>query len=150
MTRSEPGTLSPVDKVLCLQHVDVFKYATTEMLAYISSIASEVRVTRNEVVFREGDVSYAMYVVVKGRVRLDKEDREVMTVGDCQSFGTWALFDNQPRLMTATAVLASFEDPQRGFLRPARRSRRNHSSDVQSCYRKSEKPRYGLEAPLLT
>jgi len=104
MTRSEPGSLSPVDKVLCLQHVDVFKYATTEMLAYISSIASEVRVTRNEVVFREGDVSYAMYVVVKGRVRLDKEDREVMTVGDCQSFGTWALFDNQPRLMTATAV----------------------------------------------
>src|SRR2546422_2604914 len=80
MTRSEPGTLSPVDKVLCLQHVDVFKYATTEMLAYISSIASEVRVTRNEVIFREGDVSYAMYVVVKGRVRLDKEDREVMTV----------------------------------------------------------------------
>ncbi|HYR85721.1 MAG TPA: cyclic nucleotide-binding domain-containing protein [Terriglobia bacterium] len=104
MTRSEPDTLSPVDKVLCLQNVDVFKHATTEMLAYISSIACEVRAVRNEVIFQEGDVSYAMYVVVKGRVRLDREGREVMTVGDCQSFGTWALFDNQPQLMTATAV----------------------------------------------
>ena len=104
MTRSEPGTLSPVDKVLCLQHVDVFKYATTEMLAYISSIASEVRVTRNEVVFREGDVSYAMYVVVNGRVRLAKDGAEVLVVETDHAFGTWALFDNQPRLMTAVAL----------------------------------------------
>jgi CRP-like cAMP-binding protein len=104
MNRAVQGVLSPVDKVLCLQSVDVFKYATTEMLAYIGSIAGEVHATRNEVLFREGDVSYAMYVVVKGRVHLDKEGKEVMTVGDCESFGTWALFDNQPRLMTATAV----------------------------------------------
>ena len=35
-------TLTPVDKVLCLQNVDVFKHATTEMLACIGSIAAEV------------------------------------------------------------------------------------------------------------
>jgi len=27
-----------------------------------------------------------------------------MTVEECESFGTWALFDNQPRLMTAIAL----------------------------------------------
>lgn len=98
------GALNPVDKVLCLQNVDVFRHATTEMLAYIGSIAQEVQARKDHVIFSEGDVSDAMYVVVRGRVRLAKEGKEVLTVADHQSFGTWALFDNEPRLMTAVAT----------------------------------------------
>src|SRR5205814_5240548 len=98
------AALTPIDKVLCLQSVDVFKHATTEMLAYIGSIAEELDAPRGHVIFWEDDVSDAMYVVVKGRVQLHKSGREVMTAGAGQSFGTWALFDNQPRLMTANAV----------------------------------------------
>jgi CRP-like cAMP-binding protein len=93
-----------VEKVLCLQRVDVLKYATTEMLAYISSIAQTVTVPRSAVIFLEHEMSDAMYVVVTGRVRLEKEGREVLVAGPSQSFGTWALFDNAPRLMTAVAI----------------------------------------------
>jgi CRP-like cAMP-binding protein len=96
--------LSPVEKVLCLQGVDVFRHATTEMLTFISSIAEEVSVTANTVLFSEQEMSDAMYVVVSGRVRLEKEGKEVLVVGPAQSFGTWALFDNAPRLMTAVAI----------------------------------------------
>ena len=96
--------LSPIDKVLCLQSVDVFKHATTEMLAYIGSIAHEVTVDKGRVIFSEDDISDAMYVVVSGRVRLDKAGREILMVSAGQSFGTWALFDIQPRLMTATSM----------------------------------------------
>jgi CRP-like cAMP-binding protein len=49
-------------------------------------------------------MSDAMYVVVSGRVRLEKEGKEIVVVGPSQSFGTWALFDSTPRLMTAAAV----------------------------------------------
>ena len=97
-------TLSPIDKVLSLQSVDVFKHATTEMLAYLGSIAEELDASEGQVIFAEDDVSEAMYVVVSGRVRLDKAGREVMIVHAGQSFGTWALFDNQPRVMTATVI----------------------------------------------
>lgn len=97
-------SLSAVEKVLCLQRVDVFKHATTEMLTYISSIAEVVVVAPQAVVFAEQELSDAMYVVVSGRVRLEKEGKEVLTVGASESFGTWALFDNTPRLMTAVAV----------------------------------------------
>ena len=45
-----------------------------------------------------------MYVVVRGRVRLEKSGENVLVVNPGQSFGTWALFDNQPRVMTATAM----------------------------------------------
>jgi CRP-like cAMP-binding protein len=96
--------LTPVDKVLCLQTVDVFKHATTEMLSYIGSIATEIELTKGRAIFREEDVSDAMYVVVRGRVRLEKSGENVLVVNPGQSFGTWALFDNQPRVMTATAM----------------------------------------------
>jgi CRP-like cAMP-binding protein len=95
--------LTPIDKVLCLQSVDVFKHATTEMLAYIGSIAREGTASRGAVVFSEDDVSDAMYVLVEGRVQLYRGGEEVVTVGKGQSFGTWALFDKQPRLLTARA-----------------------------------------------
>jgi CRP-like cAMP-binding protein len=97
-------TLSPVEKVLCLRRVDVFKHATTEMLTYISSITEVVVVAPRAVIFSEQEISDAMYVVVSGRVRLEKEGKEVLVVGASQSFGTWALFDNTPRLMTALAL----------------------------------------------
>jgi CRP-like cAMP-binding protein len=97
-------TLSPVEKVLCLQGVDVFKHATTEMLRYISSIAEEVSVPTGTVLFAEQEMSDSMYVVVSGHVRLEKEEQEVVVVEASQSFGTWALFDNTPRLMKAVAI----------------------------------------------
>jgi CRP-like cAMP-binding protein len=96
--------LSPVEKVLCLQGVDVFKHATTEMLRYISSIADEVSVPAGTVLFSEQEMSDAMYVVVSGRVRLEKEGQEIFVVEASQSFGAWALFDNAPRLMKAVVI----------------------------------------------
>ena len=104
MPQSSNGTLSPIEKVLCLQRVDVFKYATTEMLGYISSIATEVELPARSTIFAEDEMSDAMYVVVSGHVRLAKEEREVVIVGPSQSVGTWALFDHTPRIMTATAI----------------------------------------------
>src|SRR4030095_3287608 len=100
--KNESIALSPVDKVLWLQKVDVFKHATTEMLSYIGSIAHEVTVSRRQAIFSGEDMPDAMYVVVSGRVRLEKSGEEILTAGVGQSFGTWALFDNQPRMMTAT------------------------------------------------
>lgn len=96
--------LSPIEKVLCLQGVGVFKHTTTEMLAYISSIAEEVSVASQSTIFSEQEMSDAMYVVVSGSVRLEKEGKEIVVVGPSESFGTWALFDNAPRIMSAVAI----------------------------------------------
>jgi len=97
-------SLSQVEKVLCLQRVDVFKYATTKMLTYVSSITETIVVPPNAVIFSEQQISDAMYVVVSGSVRLEKGGTEVLVAGPSQSFGTWALFDNTPRLMAAIAL----------------------------------------------
>ena len=102
--QQESVALAPIDKVLRLQSVDIFKHATTEMLAYIASIAREVDAPRGQVIFAEDEISDSMYVLVTGRVRLDKAGTEILVVKPGQSFGTWALFHNQPRVLTATAL----------------------------------------------
>ncbi len=96
--------LTIVDKVLFLQNVDIFNHSTTEELAFIGTIAREVEKPKGAILFKEEESADAMYLVVKGRVRLHKGDQEILTVEEKQAFGTWALFDTEPRLMTATAV----------------------------------------------
>ncbi len=96
--------MTPVDKVLCLQKVPVFRHASTEMLSFIGSIAIEVDAASGEAIFSEGDDADAMYVSAKGRVGLSREGKDVWTAGEGESFGTWALFDNQPRNLTAVAL----------------------------------------------
>jgi CRP-like cAMP-binding protein len=46
-----------------------------------------------------------MYVIVKGKVRIHRDGREVATAGESEAFGTWALFSDEPRLLAATAEL---------------------------------------------
>lgn len=96
--------LTIVDKVLFLQNVDIFNHSSTEELAFIGTIAREVEKPKGAIVFKEEESADAMYLVVKGRVRLHKGDQEILTVEEKQAFGTWALFDTEPRLMTATAL----------------------------------------------
>jgi CRP/FNR family cyclic AMP-dependent transcriptional regulator len=96
--------LTIIDKVLFLQNVDIFNHSTTEELAFIGSIAREVEKPKDSIVFKEDETADAMYLVVKGQVRLHKGDQEILLVGERQAFGTWALFDTEPRLMTATAI----------------------------------------------
>jgi CRP/FNR family transcriptional regulator, cyclic AMP receptor protein len=96
--------LTAVDKVLFLQNVDFFRYATTEELAYIGSIAREVERPKGTIIFKEGERADAMYLILKGRVRLHKDGQEILVAGEREAFGTWALFDTEPRIMTATAI----------------------------------------------
>ena len=49
-----------------------------------------------------------MYVVVEGKVKLTRDGQDVMTAEKKDVFGTWALFDDEPRVVTAT----SLEDTQ--------------------------------------
>jgi CRP/FNR family cyclic AMP-dependent transcriptional regulator len=96
--------LTIVDKVLFLQNIDIFSHATTEELAFVGSIASEVEMPKGAAVFKEDDPSDAMYVIVKGRVRLHKGGQEILVAGEKEAFGTWALFDREPRIMSATVL----------------------------------------------
>jgi CRP/FNR family cyclic AMP-dependent transcriptional regulator len=92
-----------IEKVIFLQNVDVFSQVPTEQLAYLAAITDEVRFDEGEVVFREEERSDAMFLVVTGKVELRRGATVVTTAGPKEAFGTWALFDDEPRVVTATA-----------------------------------------------
>ena len=96
--------LTIVDKVLCLQNVDIFNHTTTEDLAYIASIATELQSPEGTTIFKQDEPADSMYVIVSGRVKLHKNGQEILVAGEKEAFGTWALFDTEPYIMTATAL----------------------------------------------
>lgn len=96
--------LSTFEKVILLQDVDMFSSITTDNLAHLAQIAEELDVAQGTVLFREGDASDAMFIVIQGHVLLHQGDTEVLSAEEKSVFGTWALFDDQPRVVTATVV----------------------------------------------
>ena len=99
--------LTVVEKVLFLQEVDIFSHTSTEDLAYIGAITEEVFFKNDTDIYKEGQISDALYLVIEGKVRLHKNNREVMVASPKEVFGTWALFDDEPRIVTATTLVDS-------------------------------------------
>ncbi|MCB2210730.1 cyclic nucleotide-binding domain-containing protein [bacterium] len=93
--------LTTVEKVIFLQDIDVFQSISTSDLAYLAAITEEMEADEGRVLFKEGDASDSMYMVIEGTVRLLRNDTEVMTAGFKDVFGTWALFDDEPRMVRA-------------------------------------------------
>lgn len=96
--------LTIVEKVIFLQDIDIFENTMTEDLAHLAAITDEFRLRPDQLVFKEGDFSDALYMVIDGKVKLTRGDTEVMVAGTKDVFGTWALFDDVPRVATATTL----------------------------------------------
>ncbi len=96
--------LTTVEKVLFLQEIDIFEYTSTEDLSHIAAITEEIEFQPDETIYKEGDLPDAMYMVISGQVRLTREAEEVMVAEAKDVFGTWALFDDKPRVATATTL----------------------------------------------
>lgn len=83
-TRSETGSLKPVEKALLLREVPIFSGATTADLAETASIAREVPLVPGARLFSEYDPS-TLYVIVSGElvlVRADSADTFRAEAGD--------------------------------------------------------------------
>ena len=96
--------LTVIEKVLFLQNIDVFNEVPSEHLGYLAAIAEEVSYLKNEVIYKVNEYSDAMYLVLEGKVRLHIDHRDITTADAKEAFGTWALFDDSPRVVTATAI----------------------------------------------
>lgn len=96
--------LTTIEKVIFLQDVDIFEYTSTEDLSHIAAITSEIEIKKDSIIYNEGDISDAMYLIIDGTVSLRREAVEVMQGKARDVFGTWALFDDEPRVVSAAAL----------------------------------------------
>jgi CRP-like cAMP-binding protein len=96
--------LTIIEKVILLQNVDVFAAIPTEQLSHLAAIADEVSYAPDELIYKHEELSDALYVVLDGTVRLHRGADEIAVVASKDAFGTWALFEDAPRVTGATAI----------------------------------------------
>lgn len=96
--------LTIVEKVIFLQDVDIFEHTLTEDLAHIAAITEEVNFPEKSIIYQENDISDSMYLVIQGQVQLQRNGQNVMIARRKDVFGTWALLDDEPRVVTAQTI----------------------------------------------
>ena len=96
--------LSTVEKVLFLKSIDLFSQIPGEDLAQVALIATEEGREQGEEIFAEGEAGDALYLVLDGKVRVHRGDRQIAELGERECFGEMAILDAAPRSATVTAV----------------------------------------------
>ena len=96
--------LTNLEKVLLLQNVDIFSRVTAEQLSYLAAITKEVTGTPGRQLYGERDAPDGLYIVISGSVLMRRSGQEIERIGPNGTFGVWALFDDEPRLTSATPL----------------------------------------------
>ena len=102
---NKKGTLNPQ----ALRKFPLFASFSTEQLKGIASSASKIALKTNAVVFRQGELSATMYLILKGNVKIEREngDGETINAGQLsahQIFGELAMLSREPRHTTVTVT----------------------------------------------
>lgn len=100
----EGEPLSPLDKVLVLRTAELFAEVSDEVLAEVAGRTHEVRLRRNEILFRKGDPGTTTYVVAGGRLRVHVGDRLLAEAGERSVVGELAALSSEPRTASVTAA----------------------------------------------
>ncbi len=99
---TENKQLSTIEKVVFLKSVDIFAHATIEQLGRVAALTEEFDIEAGEIIFHEGEPTDAIYIVVDGTVRLERNTQIVGDVGSRGVFGAVAALDLSPAVHTVT------------------------------------------------
>jgi HEAT repeat protein len=94
--------LTTMEKIAFLKESSFFAALPLEELYQIALSVQEESVRQGDVVIREGTLGDKMYIVVSGRLEVNKADGEtaeyqIAELGEKQVFGEMALLDDEPR-----------------------------------------------------
>lgn len=100
-------SLSTLDRALRLKKVELFQNLETETLALIASIAEQIDIAEGESLCDEGRPQLALFLVLEGKFDMLRGSARLFSIGVGETIGNWALFDDQPSLVSSTASEAA-------------------------------------------
>jgi CRP-like cAMP-binding protein len=98
-------------KLDLLRHVPLFARCRGDALNLIGQLADEVDVPDGYVLMRQGSLGHEFFLIVDGRVRIERDGKTINSLGPGDFLGEIALLEEGRR--TATAVT---EGPARLFV----------------------------------
>ncbi|MEM1278770.1 MAG: Crp/Fnr family transcriptional regulator [Cyanobacteria bacterium P01_H01_bin.152] len=99
--------LTSVDRLLFVRGVPIFNELRDDFLVRLASIMDELSFPEQHTIFTEGQEGRALYIVVKGQVKVHLQDGQTLAeleAGAC--FGEMSLFDAEPRSASVTTIEA--------------------------------------------
>ena len=108
MADTETG-LGDIERMLELRRVPLFERLDPEDLQRVAAVADERAFTAGTVIVQEGEVGDELFVILDGRVRVERLDpdgsiRPLRTYEAGDHFGELALITEDARTATVTAV----------------------------------------------
>jgi serine/threonine protein phosphatase PrpC len=100
---ADPRAADLALKLEVLKGLSLFKYLTYTELVRVMNLAETRELEAQQVLFDAGDPGDALFVVLRGAVRLHKGDAVISRLGKGEHFGEMALVDRVPRSLSATA-----------------------------------------------
>lgn len=97
-----------MDKVALLSASPLFELLSTTELEYVAELSRPRQVKAGEVVFQEGELGDALFVIASGEVEVMRKDgqgalRTITAIGSPQFFGEMSLIDKEYRSATVRA-----------------------------------------------
>ena len=97
-------TMSTIERVVALQRVALFADVPGRTLAGLARRATEVDVEEGASVIVEGAVEEHLFTVVRGRLRVHHDARDVTILGPGSTVGELAALIPEPRSASVTAI----------------------------------------------
>lgn len=95
--------VSRQDRLNFLSEVELFKHLSAADVSLIGAVSEDCHFSAGEALFKQGDVGHDFFLIVKGKVSVLKDGREVNILGNGAYFGEQALLHDQPRNATILA-----------------------------------------------
>jgi diguanylate cyclase (GGDEF)-like protein/PAS domain S-box-containing protein len=94
-------------RIESFKSIEIFKPLPDEKLELLASDCLEVTLNPGDALFREGDPGDSMFVILSGKLAVEKGKSMIARSGVGFYFGEMALIDDQPRAATVTALTES-------------------------------------------
>jgi hypothetical protein len=118
------ASLTTIEKMMLLRQVPIFAELGADDLEELSGIVEERIFAADAVVFREGDAGDAVYLIVRGRVRIfvgggERPEKVLSELGAGACIGEMAVLDRAPRSASVRALerTRALRVPGEGFKR---------------------------------
>ncbi|MBA3392357.1 MAG: cyclic nucleotide-binding domain-containing protein [Deltaproteobacteria bacterium] len=119
------ASLTTIEKMMLIRQVPIFADLGPDDLEELATVVEERRIEPGKDVFREGDPGDAVYLIVKGLVRVftggdgERAERVLSELGPGACIGEMAVLDAAPRSATVRAIerTRTLRVPGEGFKR---------------------------------
>ncbi|MBU1068330.1 cyclic nucleotide-binding domain-containing protein [Myxococcota bacterium] len=88
-----------------LHHIPLFQHLDYRELVRIHNLTAVRSYTQDELIVKEGEEGREFFVILRGKIRLEKEGTEIAMLQDRDHFGEMALVDKSPRSASAYAAV---------------------------------------------